>query len=331
MKRLLGKWLIWSLLKLIFFLPQATASSGTVMFENYDQIQVLLKQGAIVQESKYQLSDIAILEGNDPALLTKLSNVTIGRSPLPGGALMVTHTLIKSRLRPYIKSKKLLFPDLKKTQVRRAAIRINGNEIDQVVLNHIDDQLKGEDSKVKLLSKSRDLFLPKGELDYEVKNVGRYQRKGGYRTYEVVFKVNQKMVKKVPVRVHINIYREVYVAKDRIRKNHLIQENDLEKIRKNVGRLPDNYVTDKSLLVGKIAKRVIDSNEILHDNTVSAPPLVNTGDHLLIVYETPSLKLTANGVAMKKGHLGERIPVRNLTTKTLIQAVVKEKNTVQVY
>lgn len=301
------------------------------MFDDFDQIQVHLSEGVIVGGSHYRLSEVAHLEGTDPALLEKLSNLKIGRSPLPGGSLVVTKSLILSRLRAHVKKRNVTFPDLERVTIRRSALRVSGDDIDQVVLNHIEEQLAEKDTKIKLMTKSRDIFLPKGDLDFEVKARGKYKQAGGYQTYEVFFKIDHKIVKKVPVRTHIKIYKEVFVAKDTIKRDHMIQDSDLEKIRTNVGRLPKNYVTDKSLLVGKVAKRAIGPSEVMHDNAVATPPLVKSGDQLLIVYETPSLRLTAPGIAMRRGRLGERITVRNLNSKSIVQAIVKEKNMVQVY
>ncbi len=295
-----------------------------------EPVQIFLSEESIVDKSHYKLAEIAQLEGADPLLLEKLANVTIGRTPLPGGRLIATQSLIRSKLRRYIKSQYLHFTGAEKTVIRRSAFRISGEEIDQAVLNHIYKEVQGLDIKPKLLSKSRDIFLPKGALDFKIKSRGKYKKEGGYRTYEVAFSIDDKLIKKVPIRAYIKIYKDVYVAKDTIKRNHLIQENDLQKIRKNVDRLPSNYVTDKSILVGKIAKRTITSSEVLQNSTVTTPPIIKRGDHILIVYETPSLRLTAQGIAMQKGRLGDRIPVRNTVSKTLVQATVKNKNFVQV-
>ncbi len=303
----------------------------TQAFEGEIPVQIFLESEVIVDSRYYKLSEIAQLEGADPMLLEKLANVQIGRSPLPGGSLVVNRSLILSRLRKHIKKERILFPELQKATIRRAALRITGDDIDKAVLTHLENTLEGGDMKPKLLSKSRDIFLPRGELTYEVKSRGKYKKEGGYRNYEVAFSINGKVEKKVPVRVHVKVYKEVYVAKDTIKRDKVIQDADLQKLRMNVDRLPTNYVTDKSKLVGKVTKRPIGSNEVLHQNAITTPPLVKTGDQLLIVYETNSLRLTTPGIAMSKGRLGERISVRNLTSKTIVQAEVKSSNQVQVY
>ncbi|MBF0286352.1 MAG: flagellar basal body P-ring formation protein FlgA [SAR324 cluster bacterium] len=327
---LIGKMILWTCWLGIFYFSIAIAAPSSQISNGFEPVQVSLSEESILDKSHYKLAEIAQLEGSDPLLLEKLANITIGRTPLPGGRLVATQSLIRSKLRPHIKSQYLHFTGAEKTIIRRSAFRVSGEEIDQSVLNHVYKELDGLDIKPKLLSKSRDIFLPKGTLEFKIKSRGKYKREGGYRTYEVAFSIDDKLIKKIPIRVYIKIYKEVYAAKDTIKRNHLIQENDLKKIRKNVDRLPSNYVTDKSILVGKIAKRAITSSEVLQNNTVTSPPIIKRGDHILIVYETPSLRLTAQGIAMQKGRLGDRIPVRNTVSKTLVQATVKNTNFVQV-
>lgn len=314
----------------MLFVSTAFAATNPRTVDEVDPIQIILAQESIVEHSHYKLAEIAHLEGSDPIFMEKLVNVVIGRSPLPGGSLVVTQSLVRSKIRPYIDAKHLVFQGATKGTIRRSALRISGEEIDQAVLNYVHQEMQGLDIKTKLLAKSRDVYLPKGDLDYKIKTRGRHKKEGGYRTYEMAFHIGGKLVKKLPIRVYVKIYKDVYVAKDTIKQNHKIAEADLKKVRKTVDRLPKNYVTDKAILVGKIAKRAINPKEVIPNNSVTTPPLVNRGDQILIVYETPSLRLSTPGTAMRKGRLGQRIPVRNTATKTLVHATVKQKNLVQV-
>ena len=192
-----------------------------------------------------------------------------------------------------IKKDKLEFPGAQKAKISRSALRVSGEDIDRAVLAHIDEHTKGE-AKPRLMAKSRDVFLPKGNLDYSIKSRGTYRKAGGYRTYEVTFKVDGKLIKKVPVRAYVKVFKEVYVAANTIKRNQLIQEADLQKIHKSVDRLPSNYVEDKSELVGKVARRTISSDEVLHNNALTTPPLVNVGDELTMVYETSAFRLESS-------------------------------------
>ena len=321
----------YGLLVLLFLLNSGTAFSTGSNLVDEQQIKVFLPPSSVINSDEYRLGEIAQLEGEDVLLLEKISQTVIGRSPLPGRKLTVTRSLILSRLRSQkINIKRFVFPGSESSSIQRAALKITGKDIDQVVLKHIREANNNKDLKPRILAKTRDIFLPRGQVSYAITSKGKYKKDGGYRNYEVEFSIDGEAVRIVTVRTYLKLYKEVFIARDTIRRNQIIEESDLLKVRKNVDRLPREYVTDKDQLIGKISKRTINPSEAIQGNTVSAPPLVKSGDRLQIVFETPFLRLSAPGISMAKGRKGERIPVKNLDSKIVVFATVQTRNVVLV-
>ena len=321
----------YGLLVLLFLLNSGTAFSTGSNLVDEQQIKVFLPPSSVINSDEYRLGEIAQLEGEDVLLLEKISQTVIGRSPLPGRKLTVTRSLILSRLRSQkINIKRFVFPGSESSSIQRAALKITGKDIDQVVLKHIREANDNKDLKPRILAKTRDIFLPRGQVSYAITSKGKYKKDGGYRNYEVEFSIDGEAVRIVTVRTYLKLYKEVFIARDTIRRNQIIEESDLLKVRKNVDRLPREYVTDKDQLIGKISKRTINPSETIRGNTVSAPPLVKSGDRLQIVFETPFLRLSAPGISMAKGRKGERIPVKNLDSKIVVFATVQTRNVVLV-
>ena len=321
----------YGLLVLLFLVSSGTAFSTGSNLVDEQQIKVFLPPSSVINSDEYRLGEIAQLEGEDVLLLEKISQTVIGRSPLPGRKLTVTRSLILSRLRSQkINIKRFVFPGSESSSIQRAALKITGKDIDQVVLKHIREANNNKDLKPRILAKTRDIFLPRGQVSYVITSKGKYKKDGGYRNYEVEFSIDGEAVRIVTVRTYLKLYKEVFIARDTIRRNQIIEESDLLKVRKNVDRLPREYVTDKDQLIGKISKRTINPSEAIRRNTVSAPPLVKSGDRLQIVFETPFLRLSAPGISMAKGRKGERIPVKNLDSKIVVFATVQTRNVVLV-
>ena len=321
----------YGFLMLLILLYSATAFSGGNNIPEAQQIKIFLPQSSVINSEKYRLGEIAQIEGEDYLLLDNLAKIIIGRSPLPGRKLTVTRSLILSRLRSHkVDIKNFVFPGSDSTSIQRAALKISGKDIEQVVLNHIKESNNNPDLKPRLLAKTRDIFLPRGQVSYAITSKGNIKKEGGYRNYEVEFSIDGKAFRKVSVRTYLKIYKEVYVARNTIKRNHIIEESDLLKVRKNVDRMPREYVTDKEQLIGKISTRTINPSEAIRGNTVTAPPLVKSGDRLQIVFETPFLRLSAPGISLAKGRKGERIPVKNVDSKIVVFATVKTRNVVLV-
>ena len=315
---------------LILLSSEIAFSKGSSLPEE-EQIKIILPQSSVINNDQYLLGEISQIEGGDAVLLEKVSQIVIGQSPLPGRKLTVTRSLILSRLRSQkINTKRFLFPGSESSSITRAALKIKGKDIEQVVLKHIRDTNNNEDLKPRILAKTRDIFLPRGQVSYVINSKGKYKKEGGYRNYDVEFSIDSKAVRVVTVRTYLKLYKEVFVARDTIKRNKIIEESDLMKVRKNVDRMPREYITEKDQLVGKISNRTINPSETIRGNTVSIPPLVKSGDRLQIVFETPFLRLSAPGISMAKGRKGERIPVKNMDSKIVVFATVKTRNIVLV-
>ena len=316
---------------LLFLLCSGTAFTAGNQQSESQQIKIFLPQSSVVDSDEYRLTDISQIEGEDPQFLEKLGEIIIGRAPLPGRKLTVTRSLILSRLRSKkINIKNIVFPGSESSSIQRAALKISGKDIEQVVLKHISESNNNEDLKPRLLAKTRDIFLPRGQVSYVITSKGKYKKEGGYRNYEVEFSINGVAQRIVTVRTYLKVYKEIFVARDTIKRNQVIEESDLLKVRKNIDRMPREYITDKNLLIGKISSRTINPSEAIRRNNVSAPLLVKSGDRLQIVFETPFLRLSAPGISMAKGRKGERIPVKNLDSKIVVFATVKSRNIVLV-
>ena len=321
----------YGLLLLLFLLCSGTGFSRGEKIPEKQQVKIFLPQSSVINTDEYRLGEIGQLEGIDSILLARLANIVIGRSPLPGRKLTVTRSLIISRLRSHkVNIKKLVFPGSKSTSIQRAALKVSGKDIEQVVLNHIKESNSFSDYKPRVLAKIRDIFLPRGQVSYVISSKGNYKKEGGYHTFEVEFNVDGKAVRKVSVRTYLKIYKEVYVARDTIKRDQIIEESDLLKVRKNVDRMPREYVTDKTKLIGKISTRTINPSESIQGNSLAEPPMVKSGDRLQIVYETPFIRLSAPGISLAKGLKGERIPVKNSDSKIVVFATVKTRNIVLV-
>ena len=322
---------LWLLIGLLIGLVLPVSAVEALSEEDFDKIQVFLAETAAVSDEEYTLSEIAELQGNDPNLVDHIAGLEVGRSPLPGRNLTVTRSLLLSRLRFHkVDIDKLVFPNNDTVKVYRAALKVPGKDIEAAVLAFINNSYPDEDVQPKLLAQVNDVFLPRGELSYDISEIGVYKKEGGYRNYEINFRVDGKSARKVTVRAYLKVYKEIFVAKDTIQRDKIIEETDLVRVRRNVDRTTADYVTEPQDLVGKIATRTINPKEVIQERTVATPPLVNTGDRLMIVYETPLLRLTAPGISMSKGRMGEKIPVRNADSKLVVYATVQDENTVQV-
>ena len=166
-------------------------------------------------------------------------------------------------------------------------------------------------------------------LRYSGNNGNAFQI-GGNSTWTLKLLVDGIEIKKLFVRAKIEVFDEVFVAKSGIGKGDKIEEADLKYIKKNISRERVGYQTESKLIVGQQAKRSIQKNESVRKTLVEQPVLVRKGAPVTLVYKTKNVHFTNIVKALKEGKKGEIIPVRPLTGKRTIYAVVIDENNVRV-
>lgn len=296
-----------------------------------DRIDIRVLPEAIVYEDYYTLGDIAELDGFDIETIQKLAKVQVGRAPMPGRSFLITRGQIQNRIQNRFPKHhlKLIMPS--RPMVSRASIKISGQELQEIVLNEVKKHYTHyQDVRFQIKSTLRDVFIPKGDASYSISRIGDTMKVGGYSSWMLKLMLDGKEAKKILVRIKVNVFDDVVVAKDRIRKGSKITESDVTTIKKNISKKRRGFESDPEIIVGKHARRDIFRNETIEPKLFEKPMIVAKGDHMKIVYRTPNLYLTNLAMALKSGRKGDIIPLRTLKSKKTIYAVIMDAKVAEI-
>jgi len=299
--------------------------------DDIDRIDIRVLPEAIVYEEFYTLGDIAELDGFDVETIQELAKTQVGKSPLPGKSHLLSAAQINTRLKTQFSKHKLNLVMPKQAMVSRASIKITAKELEKIVLDEVQKHYSGyKDARFHIRTKLRDVFIPKGEASYAINRIGDSLKVGGYSSWMLQLKLDGKEVKKILVRMKVDVFDDVVVAKDTIPKGTLIAEDDLQTVKKDISREHKGYTSEPDLVVGEHARRDIYKNEALDDQLVEKPVIVVKGDHLQVVYRTRNLYLTNLAMAMRSGRKGDTIPLRTLKSKKTIYAVITDAKVAEI-
>ena len=313
----------------------ALLGAGTARAQNADpdKIQVRILPQPEVYGETYTLGEIAELDGFDIKLLKQLAALEIGRSPLPGRGLRLSDGMIRTRLRRAVEESRLVLIVPERSEVTRAALRIPGSEIEQIVLARAA-ALAGtgaDEVRQELLGTVSDVLLPKGDLEWQVEPMGRHIATSGERTYSVVARVNGQDVWRTTVRLKQKVYEEAVIAVKAVRRNQTITAEDVQLVKRTLANSDSGRAMDSlALVVGKQARRPIGSNELIQPEMLLEPHDVEEGRRVIVEYRTPRIVLQVPGVALVSGHTGDFIPVKNLESGKVIYGVIENGSTVRV-
>lgn len=132
----------------------------------------------------------------------------------------------------------------------------------------------------------------------------------------------------VPVTVSIRM--PVVVSAGSLSRGHRLTEADMKLHSHDIGSLRMGYYDSESELVGYELARNLNPGDVITAYVATPPVMVERGDRVLIIATSGGLSVRTLGEALKQGHAGQQIPVRNLNSRKIIHAYIKEKGVVEI-
>jgi flagella basal body P-ring formation protein FlgA len=130
--------------------------------------------------------------------------------------------------------------------------------------------------------------------------------------------------------VAIKSFKNVLVLTKALRRKEVITVDALTTENRDVGNMPQGYLSNVDDVVNKQASRNLQAGTVLNRLSYEALTMVKRGDRVSIQLGKSGMVITTAGLAMKDGAKGDRIDVKNLTSQRMIQATVTDVGLVSV-
>ena len=133
------------------------------------------------------------------------------------------------------------------------------------------------------------------------------------------------------VPVTINIIDSVFKANRHLPKGHVIREQDIVSVEYNLSLLNYGYFNKKEDLLGKQVKRRLKQGKVISPNQITEPLMVKRGEKVSLISKSNHFAIRMSGEAMMNGVYGDRIRVKNTSSKRIIEGTVTRNGEVTVY
>lgn len=292
---------------------------------------VVLKEKVVVDGGNITLGKIGEFRGIDPSKVERIKDLVIGTSPLPGRERLISLDYVKTRLMAICNDIRVEGPD--KILVRASFMRLDPERVVQVAREYLVSRLKGffdGEFKLEVIKPPMPHVLPPGEMVLEV--IPREKSRIFGPVY-IDVKVLIDGVEKGRVKVGFDVHRfqNVIVAKRTIAPGRIINKEDLcEEIRDVTHLIPPSPFRSIESVSGKVAKKTIKEGTIITQEMIETPPVIRRGSLVTIQSQFGNVCVMATGKALRDGREGERIMVRNLSSKQSIEAIVVKEGIVVV-
>ncbi|MDI6827747.1 MAG: flagellar basal body P-ring formation chaperone FlgA [Armatimonadota bacterium] len=293
------------------------------------QLTIQVKPVCEVEGQIVTLSDIATIQGENKQFAENLKKATICSAPLPGKIRELTRAQIITALRrSYVLDDSIVFLCPELISVKRRASIVTGDMLIDTVRKHVsarNDQ-RGIVS-VEVIRTPPEQEVPTGKIELRVKELNR-QLKGRVNVpVEIV--VDDKVYRTVYVSVLIKVIARVPVTTKAIAKDEELGASNISLEERDITNLPSDIIIGE-LEAGLSARIPIPQGSVLRQGWVSSPPVIKSGDSVIVVVNNGAVTVSDKGIAVQDGHIGERIKVRLFGESREVHGIVSAAGIVEI-
>ncbi|MFH1671943.1 MAG: flagellar basal body P-ring formation chaperone FlgA [Pseudomonadota bacterium] len=293
-------------------------------------LTVVVKSKASVRGEKIYLRDIAQING-EKNITQQVGSVCLGSASRPGNM----RSLKGKRIEAILSSKRfwpvgatITVP--KAVEVARRSQLVSETRykeaLHRYVRARVEDDVDLSISDFKVIGNRP---VPEGSVTLKISDTTD-RKMVGYLSMAAVVHVDNKIERRVTLTGWVNVYKNVLSSVRMLKKSQVITENDLQLVRRDISKLPPNVVFSAKEVMGKRLKHSVRAGDYLREDMVEDIPVVQKGDHVIIMAESSILRVTVIGKTLEEGCPGEMIKVKNSMSKKIISARVIDASTVKV-
>lgn len=172
------------------------------------------------------------------------------------------------------------------------------------------------------------MHAPAGALICEVEVPGAV-RYGGLTPVHVRVYVDGKFYRRVILYYRVEVYDTVLVAAQDLRPEQSIGTAAVRQAEIKVENAGTVYLKEFSEVEGRVPARFLKTGTPLSADVLQAARVLEAGDPVTLVTNYNGIEVKAEGIALQRGRVGERIRVRNARSAKVLLGTVVDAHTVR--
>jgi flagella basal body P-ring formation protein FlgA len=128
----------------------------------------------------------------------------------------------------------------------------------------------------------------------------------------------------------VSLLADVLVARESLARGSPVNEDSVELVERDISSLSRGYLNEPSQLEDKVLRRAVSPGMVLTPNMLESPRIIRRGDRVSLEVSQGALAVRMQGEAVMDGRRGERIRVRSLSSKKIVEGVVTAPGVIKV-
>lgn len=131
-------------------------------------------------------------------------------------------------------------------------------------------------------------------------------------------------------RASVRVFDQVLVASRFLDKGTILSAADFRLERRDLSLLSGGYEIAAESLIGKQLRQALNAGAAISPQALKTVPAIRQGAVVTIVVRRGGMEISSSGIALSDAGLGERVRVRNETSKRVVEGTVTGNHRVEV-
>ncbi|OUR73550.1 flagella basal body P-ring formation protein FlgA [Methylophaga sp. 41_12_T18] len=134
----------------------------------------------------------------------------------------------------------------------------------------------------------------------------------------------------VYVPVKVIVLEPVVVALRPLAVHHVISEADIKLQSRDIGSLRKGYIKKSQQIIGQQLKYPLAMGTVISPNMLRPLKVIARGEQIMLVATAGKMEVRMSGMALSDGSLGQKVRVKNISSKRIVEGVVEGPGVVKV-
>jgi len=293
-------------------------------------IQIVMRESAMLEREKVTLSDVAHITTNDRDTLEKLVNLSIGQAPKFGQTFKLERRVLERWVKRSLGKQTIptYWGGATITIITRASQKIDNALLIEVAKQKLTDWLQQNESSFLVTENniSESFIVPQGRLSLLPQDLPKNFEPKTQTIIPIDIHVDDQYIRTISVNLDVGIYRNMLVAnKDKFQGDILTADDfQIEKILVDKST-PKNVLATNQNTRLKVKNKIL-KGSILTSQHVAPIPLIQRGQWVTLKAKSGMLEVESQVQTLRPGFIGDLIPVRGKNTLGIVMAKIVGEN-----
>lgn len=219
------------------------------------------------------------------------------------------------------------------TQAERYPQRVTAAQFDQYASEKLEQALAatGEtrSHEITLARPTQDMKAPAGELICQV-DVPKAIRYTGTTPVHVSVYVNQVFYRRQILYYRVKVYDTALITTRDLKPDENIGAGDVKLADITVDEPTTTYLKDYAAIAGRVPTRFLSAGKPLTESVLQSALVIEVNTPITLVSNVGGVEVRAEGTALQRGRIGDRIRVKNTRSGRMLLGTVVDAHTVKV-